>query len=78
MRGLCIRDFRLLWANLNSSVTSAHLIHGPIQLYFLAAVPLQAHARVSCGSPLRAGWANASSLPLIRCWKWPSDGLESL
>ena len=28
---------------------------GPIQLYFPAAVPLQAHARVSCGSPLRAG-----------------------
>jgi len=78
MRGLCIRDFRLLWANSNSSVTSVHLIHGPIQLYFPAAVLLHAHARVSCGSPLCAGCTNVSSLPLIRCWKWPSDGLESL
>jgi len=30
MQGLCIRDYRLLWANSNSSVTSVHLIHGPI------------------------------------------------
>jgi len=63
MRGLCIRDFRLLWANSSSSVTSTHLIHGPIRLYFLAVVPLQAHMRVSCGSPFCAGWANVSSLP---------------
>jgi len=63
IRGLCIRDFRPLWANSSSSVISVHLIHGPIRLYFPAAVLLQAHTRVSCGSPLRAGWANASSLP---------------
>jgi len=63
IQGLCIRDFRLLWANSSLSVTSMHLIHGPIQLYFLAAVPLQAHARVSCSNLLRAGWANANSLP---------------
>jgi len=63
MQGLCIRDFRLLWANSNSSVASAHLIHGPIRLYFPAALPLQAHASVSCGSPFCAGWANVSSLP---------------
>jgi len=63
IRGLCIRDFRLLWANSSSSVTSAHLIHGPIQLYCPAALLLQAHARVLCGSPFCAGWANAHSLP---------------
>jgi len=63
MRGLCIRDFRLLWANSSSSVASAHLIHGPIWLYFLAVVLLQAHMRVLCGSPFCAGWANVSSLP---------------
>ena len=57
MQGLPIRDFRLLWANLSSSATSTHFIHGPIRQYVPAALPLQAHARVSCGSPLQSGWA---------------------
>ena len=57
MRGLPVRDFRLLWANSSSSATSTQFIHGPIRQYVLAALLLQAHARVSRGSPLHSGWA---------------------
>jgi len=63
MQGFCIRDFRPLWANSSSSAISAHLHCGPIRAYHSAALPLQGHTRVSCGSPLYSGWASARPLP---------------
>ena len=52
MRGFCIRAFRLLWANSSSSATSARLHRRPMRAFSMAALPLQARARVLYGSPI--------------------------
>ena len=65
MRGFCISDFRLMWANSSSSVISAHLYREPTQPFSLVALPLQAHARVSCGSPLHSGWGQCELIARI-------------
>ena len=65
MRGFCIRAFRLLWANSSSSAMSAYLHHGPMQAFFLAALPLLARTRVSYGNLVCAGWTQ-----ILLCRKW--------
>jgi len=64
MRGFCIMDFRLLWAN--SSSLAIYCIHTANQCKVIARIlrcGKWAHVRVSCGSQFCAGWANANSFP---------------